>query len=65
MDFSMAANADVAATDEVQLVPCEQTVHVATIARNRKHLSRVLALRTDLGACARMPLPLGCHRTTP
>ena len=46
----MAANADVAATDEVQLVPCEQTIHVATFGRNRKHLSCVLALRTDLGA---------------
>ena len=49
MDFSLAAKADVAATDEVQPVPCElfQQSNV-----NRKHLSRVLALRTYLGACA-------------
>ena len=61
MDFSMAANADVAATDEVQLVTSEQTIHVARIERNRKHLSCVLALPTDLGACVRMPRTLGCH----
>ena len=65
MDFSMAANADVAATDEVQLVPCEQTIHVATIGRNRKHLSCVLALPTDLGACGQMPLHLGLSASPP
>ena len=65
MELSLAANADVAATDEVKLVPCEQSIHVATIGRNRKHLSRVLALRTDLGACAGIPGTLGSPPNSP
>ena len=65
MDFRIAANADVAATEEVQLVPCEQTVYVTTLGRNRKHLRCVLALRTVLRACARSPCTLRCRVTRP
>ena len=61
MGLGMAANADVAATEEVQLVPCEQTIYVATIGRNRTHLSCVLALQTDLVG---MPCTLGCRQRT-
>ena len=66
MDVSVAAYADVAATEEAQLVPCEQKIYITTVGRDRKHLSCALALRTDIGSCVHtVARALGCRPCTP